>query len=44
MLPGIHTFSPFEEGIPHTWLRGLVDHPLDLGGGGVEICEKWGAR
>ena len=32
VLPGVHTCSPFEEGILHSWKGGLVVYQLGLGG------------
>ena len=31
MLPGLHTCSPFEEGILQSWIGGLVPHRLGRG-------------
>ena len=35
VLPGVRTRSPFEEGIPHSWMGGLVVHPLNWGRGAL---------
>ena len=44
VLPGVPKCSPFEEGILHSWMGGLVVHPLEVKGAGPKQCERWGAR
>ena len=31
VLPGVPTCAPFEEGILHSWIGGLIGHPLRWG-------------